>query len=178
MSEHIAPHEVVVGNIADILRTITFQGIVKVLLQDLKDNRKMPDGFNMNVLTDTIGALSRFEREVYRTIPKTDSSFGKVPRRNRLVDLLTIMDNVQRIGMEEAADKYDEFLGLVIDLLDEVFYAQTNRRKIHFGKYKKLFALIGTELRSDVNGAEGQVLYSKGSIYLRSAPPHTEPNIK
>jgi hypothetical protein len=136
---------------------------------------------NLNVVHQTLGQVERFKREIHRTTHDKHEKvyFTKNLKPEKLLDMATIIDAMARIGVEEHQGIYDEFLGLVIDLLDSVFYAQKHRRKMHFGKYKALFALISGELKRDVNHQPGQVLFTnQGELFLRTAPPQTETEIK
>lgn len=96
----------------------------------------------------------------------------KKPDDSKLHDVARLLDTLMRIGNEENSEIYDEFLGLVIDAIVNVFYAQTHRKNIHFGKYKALFKLFAEELRADVNREPGQLWLRDGAIWLRSVPPN------
>lgn len=160
-----------------LLQSVLMMHIAKDMLKDLGTDAELPPGLNTNVLKQTTEAMDRFIREVRRTVGKTGTYLDHVPTRDKNLDSLNVLNLLNRIGMEENQAVYDEFLGLVVDLLDSVFYAQKHRRSIYFPKYKMLFQLVHEELRSDVNNQPGQLHYDKGELYLRTSPPPHKPEL-
>jgi len=167
----------------DMLRTAQFGDITKMFLVILQEYKSLPADFNRNILQQTIDQLSRFQREVKRCVPPPEEQIylnGKSPKRDKLVDISTVIDMMVRIGKEEQKDTHEEFLGLLVDCLDSVFYSQINRHMMQrFGKYKALFKLIASEIKADVNGEPGQLLYTnKGELCMRMASPISKSQIK
>lgn len=150
-----------------ILRAKNMVGISSLLLSDI-DPASLPQEFNRNILRQTTEQLGRFTREVIRTIPNTDSYLSKSFKEAKMLDAVTLLDLIQRIGYEEKGDIYEEFLGLLVDVLDEVFYATKNRKNIHFAKYKLFFRFIAEELHNDVSGnGERNMEVIKGELFLK-----------
>lgn len=96
------------------------------------------------------------------------------PSSDKLFMAATLVEMVARIGVQEGDHYYEEFTDLVVSLLDEVFYAQNARKKLHFGKYKALFELIRTEIRADINRTpehyDGQMMFKDKAIWIRTTP--------
>lgn len=149
---------------------------IKILLS----HEKLPNGMNRNVIKQTLDQLDRMVREVRKTaIPHNPHYLDRNLKQNKVLDLATIVDTVARIGIEDGGELYEEFVGLVIDCLDTVFYAQTHRRKLYFGKYKALFHLFTEEVKADVNGTGSQVYLSPTKeLFLRTNPTDHKHEIK
>lgn len=167
----------------DMLRTSQFGDITKMFLIILQEYKNLPQGFNRNILQQTIEQLNRFQREVKRTVPITEEQMylnGKAPKRDKLIDISTIVDMMVRIGREESNDTHEEFLGLLVDNLDSIFYSQNNRKMMQrFGKYKALFKMIVNEIKADTNKVPGQVMFTNnGELFLRITAPILPPEIK
>lgn len=165
----------------DIMRGVFASAVAKFCLDVVLAHDKLPEEMNRNVIKETAGQLARYEREVRRaTHGKHHKIYlDKNLKSEKLLDMCTVLDTMARVGAEEHTDTYQEFLGLVVDLVDRVFYAQKNRKNIHFGKYKALFKLISEEIRRDVNHEPNQLLFTnKGELYFRVVPPPVETQIK
>lgn len=151
----------------DECRVAFTAGITLHFLEMLLGNEVLPNGMNRNVLSQTMAQLQRCIREIKRTvIPHEPSYLDRNLKKEKILDLATIIDTVARVGIEEAGSKYEEFLGIVIESLDSVYYAQENRKGLHFGKYKALFKMFSDEVKADVNGTRGQMMYSNQSRQL------------
>lgn len=162
-------------------RTAFMAGICISYLKDLMDCRSLPPAVNRNVVRQAKEQLERFVREIRRTVPPHDETYlDKILKRDKLLDTGILIDACARIGVEEDERPYDEFFGMVIDCIDAIFYAQQNRRKMHFSKYRALFKLFEAEIRRDVNDQPGQIIYNKDthSLFLRTAPPVQTPQIR
>jgi len=146
----------------------------------LLENGELSKGMNRNVIRQTLDQLERCVREVRRTaVPHNPSYLDRNVKKEKLLDMATIVDLVARVGIEENKDRYEEFLGLVIDCLDEVFYTQSHRRNMHFGKYKALIWLLTDEIKADVNGTPGRVLFTnKRELYLKASATDPSHEIK
>lgn len=89
----------------------------------------------------------------------------------KTLDVARLIDTLTRIGEEETDEKYNEFLGICIDVIMAIFYAQENRRNLHFGKYKALFKLFTDEMQADISRQPGQLWFREGKIWLRTSQP-------
>lgn len=167
-------------SVVDQMRAAFMAGVAKQYIQMLIPQKTLPSGMNRNVLKQTNDQLERFIREVRRTVPEHKPNYmDRNLDENKLLDLATIIDSIARIGIEERSRFYEEFFGLLVDCIDVVFYSQQHRKNIHFPKYKALFQLFVSEMKSDVNKQPGQVFYSpKGELFLRTAPPIQSPQMK
>lgn len=167
-------------NLLDVLRATLMAAVTAQSIEDLAESNQLPAGFNKNVAKQTQEQLERFRRELIRTSAKSTPTFlTKAPKVEQLNDIATLVELVHRIGAEENHNTYEEFMGIVIDAIWAVFYAQKNRKNLHFGKYKALFKMFSDEVKADVNHTPGQVLFTqKGELFLRSSAPVHKPNLK
>ena len=167
-------------NLLDVLRATLMAAVTAQSIGELAESKQLPAGFNKNVAKQTQEQLERFNRELIRTSPKTTPNYlTKAPKVEQLNDIATLVELLHRINVEENQTVYEEFVGIVMDSLWSVFYAQTHRKNLHFGKYKALFKLFSDEVKSDVNHTPGQVLFTqKGELFLRTSAPVHKPNIK
>lgn len=135
---------------------------------------------NRNVIKDTGRMMDRMEREIRRTThnQKLGTYLDRNLKQEKMLDMATLVDLTARIGGEENQEIYDEFLGLLVDCIDKIFYSQSNRRKMHFPKYRALFQLFANELKADVNHVPGQVFFNKGELFLRTSPPQIDTEVK
>jgi hypothetical protein len=130
-------------------------------------NKELTDGID-----DTVRAVRDFEKTVFSNTPRLEAEWlEKEIQKDKLSDVARIIETTLRIGGEEKAEVYDEFLEMLLDSIDTVFYAQKNRKGIHFGKYRQLFKMFTEEVKFDVNKQKGRLLFQDGSIYFRTAPP-------
>lgn len=138
----------------------------------LLEHERLPNGMNRNVIKQTADQLERFVREVRKTaVPHNPHYLDRNLKKNKILDIATITDLVARVGIENGGDQYEDFLGLVIDCLDAVFYSQTHRYALYFKKYKALFQLFVDEVKADVNGTGAQVYLSpRKELFLRTNP--------
>ena len=164
----------------DECRAAFMAAVATHFVRMLLDHETLPHGMNRNVLKQTVDQLERCVREVRKTaVPHNPSYLDRNLKQNKVLDIATIVDAVARVGIEDGGEMYEEFQGLVIDVLDAVFYAQQHRRKMHFGKYKALFNLITSEIKADVNGTGGQLFFSpKKELFLRTQAPDHPHEIK
>lgn len=152
---------------AVLMMNIAANRVGSILNSDLP----LPDGMNANVLQKTIETMGRFTRETKRTIGKTNSYLDRLPGEEFILNATTISTLLFRIGIEQGHEMYEEFFGMLIDLVDVVFYAQSHRRALNFPKYRKLVKLITDEVRADVNRTPNQVQYFQGELFFKSVPP-------
>ena len=160
---------------------VSFMAAITVhFLELLMQHESLPNGMNRNVLKQTLDQLNRCVREVKRTaIPHNPHYLDRNLKQPKILDLATVVDALARVGIEDSPEHYEEFLGILVDCIDAVYYAQQNRRKMHFGKYRALFKLLVDEIQADVNGQPGQLLFTnKKDLFMRTAPPHHEHEIK
>ena len=162
----------------DLLRSVLIMNISRMLIDKIIERgTQLPESMNSNIPKQTLESMDRYAREVKRAIGKTNTYLDKLPRWEKVIDTVTVFDLLNRIGMEERDDKYEEFFGILVDCIDTVFYAQKHRKNLNFGKFKALFKLFTEEVRSDVNHESGVIQYFKGELYFKSVPAH-EPEIK
>lgn len=161
---------------------VAFMAVITAQYLDLlMQYQTLPNGMNRNVLKQTADQLHRCVREVKRTtIPHNPHYLDRNLKEPKILDIATVVDAMARIGLEESPDIYEEFLGLMVDCIDSVFYAQQNRKKMHFGKYRLLFESLSKEIKADVNGQPGQFFYNqhKKELYIRTDAPHHESEMK
>ncbi len=119
----------------------------------------LPAGFNQNILKQTMEQLARFNREVMRTTEKNGTYLDKTPKREKLINIVTVVDLMARIGHEETPHIYDDLVDMIVGVIDSVFYAQKNRRNIHVGKFRLLIEMIEKELRADVDKVKTPLMY-------------------
>jgi len=100
---------------------------------------------------------------------KDDKWLTKELGKDKLRDIAILIELTARIGAEEKEENYEEFQSLVVDLLSAVYYAQQNRKNLHFSKYKALFKLISDEVTADTNRVPGQVWYRNNQLWLRTS---------
>lgn len=81
-------------------------------------------------------------------------------------DIATVIDLMRVVREEEGSATYEEFMGLIVSLLNSVFYAQSRRKNIHFPKYKALFDMIAQELKQDTDRKPGLFRYENGNIWF------------
>lgn len=162
----------------DMLRAALHSNVSLKLIRDLLTDEHLPVGVNRNVIRQTIEHLERFNREIKNNCLPTRTFLSHNPKGHKVYDMATICELMMRIGCEEDTSVYDEFLGLIVDCIDTVYYSQQHRRKIYFGKFKAMFQLITAEMRANVNGEIGQMQYIQGELFLRTTPPIHEPQIK
>lgn len=167
-------------NLLDVLRATLMAAVTAQSIGELAESNQLPAGFNRNVAKQTQDQLERFKRELIRTSPKSTPNFlTKAPKLEQLNDIATLIELVHRIGSEENHNTYEEFVGIVLDAIWAVWYAQKNRKNLHFGKYKALFKLFTDEVKADVNHTPAQVLFTqKGELFLRTAAIIPKQNIK
>jgi hypothetical protein len=163
----------------DQCRAAFLSGVAGYFIKALLDHPAQVPGMNRGVLQQSVDQLNRCIREIRKnTLPHEQTYLDQNLKPGKLQDIAAVIEVLSRIGIEEDQRAYEEFLGMILDLVDEVFYAQKNRRKIYFPKYKALFEIISKEIRSDVNDQPGQLLWQNKSLYIRTAAPEVPHNIK
>lgn len=164
----------------DQCRVAFMAAITSNYLRLLMEHESLPNGMNRNILHQTLSQLERCIREVRRTaIPHEPHYLDRNLKHAKLMDLATAIDAMARIGIEENPEHYEEFFGLMIDCIDGVFYAQQNRKKLHFGKYKALFQLFSDEIKADINGEGGQLVYTnRRELMVRLVKPESKHEIR
>lgn len=163
----------------DVLRTALMMNIAAISLKGILNSElPLPAGMNANVLKQTVDTMDRFTRESKRTIGKTKSYLDRLPGEEFAQNMETIGTMLFRIGIEQSEDQYEEFFGMLIDMIDIVFYAQNHRRNMNFSKYRKLCELIINEIKADVNRTPNQIQYFQSELFFRCSSPVHEPKIK
>jgi len=163
----------------DMLRALFMSRIAMKYLDELLTWDHTPEQVKIHARA-AMESYSKMEKQallspVIKNGPKwLEKELGK----EKLLDVATIIEIMIRIGTEEDDTVYEEFLGLLVENINSVFYAQKNRKNIWFPKYKALFKLIGDELKADTNKLPGQVWYRGGELWLRTSQPHREPKLE
>lgn len=165
----------------DQCRVAFIASIANHFIRILMKYPALPNGTNRNVIKQTHDQLEKCICEIRRTTVSHEPHYlDRNLKEAKILDIATVIDAVARIGIEEGADRYEEFFGLVVDCIDSVFYAQQNRKNLHFGKYKALFKMLVDEIHADVNGKPGQLLYSgsKKQLFVRVADADQSEELK
>lgn len=163
----------------DVLRSVLMMNIATAKLRGiLNSDLPLPDGMNSRVLQNTIDTMDRFTRESKRTIGKTNTYLDRLPHLEFVENASMVCDMLFRIGVEQNQAIHEEFLGLIIDTLDVVFYAQSHRKAMHFPKYRALAQVMIDEIKADVNRTSNQVQFVQGSLWFKNSPAIDEPKIK
>lgn len=137
---------------SQLLRTL-FQGrIMKGYINDLPEELRI----NSQKL---IGYIDLLEHRILEQVdPALYPWLSKDP--DVKWDIAAVSDLMQKINIEEGQDMYEEFLGLLLKSLMSILYAQGQRKKIYFQKYKAIFQLLADELKADTDGQPGFFLYA------------------
>jgi len=166
-------------SIIDVLRTVLMVNIaIQQMRKLVNSDLPLPPGMNANVIQKTIDTMDRFTRESKRTIGKTGNYLDRLPQIEYIENVVVLNDMLFRIGIEQNDAQYEEFYGMLLDMVDAVFYAQAHRKNMNFPKYRKLCELITDEIKADVNRTPNQVQYYQGELFFKSVPPVHEPKIK
>lgn len=166
------------GAVLDLLRTVFHLKITRYHIKMVMENNLV--GIDEDKMEDTDRVMLTLIREIKRKVPQVIGSewLEADASSDKLFMAATLVEMVARIGVQEGDHYYEEFTDLVVSLLDEVFYAQNARKKLHFGKYKALFELIRTEIRADINRTndhyEGQIMFKDRAIWIRTTPQVTQ----
>lgn len=157
----------------DSLRVLLQLRITRHMLNELMSYDKVPYNISVVPINELKGKLTLMEREIKEKVPPTTQGdwLEKDPGKEKYLDVVALTETLLRVGMEEKNNTYEEFLGLLTGCIDAVFYAQTHRKNIHFGKYKALFELIKNELHLDTHNLPCQVNYRNGELWIRTVPP-------
>lgn len=140
------------------------------------EQRELPLTLNRNIIMQAKQSLERLDREILKHTNGSSIKFlNKNIEQDKLFDIAMVADLMLRIGTEESS-QYGDFLGLLVDTFQKVYYAQNNRRNLHFGKYKALFNLIKGEIQRDVNREKPMIVYTQGELFLRT--DSSEPQVK
>lgn len=145
----------------------------------LTQSHKDCTGHMKMVIEKVDQSIEEYEKAVLSSIPTSNAKWLENElEKDKLFDIAALTEITARIGTEEKDDIYEEFLGLLTDLIDNIFYCQKHRKNIHFGKYKALFKLIGDELKRDTNREPSQLWYRDGQLWMRSMVPEPKTEVK
>lgn len=149
---------------AQMLRTLLHAQVLKAYLSDLRHDFQSPldthdVSYELTVLEEKIRQSADVEMYPWLSA-KVDISL-KWP-------ISSLTDLMMRINVEEGQGMYEEVLTMLTKLVNSVLYAQANRKKIYFGKYKAIFELIAEELKADTDKRPGLFLYHKNELFIRS----------
>ena len=162
---------------AGLLRTVLQLNIGKQLLLQVPQSMMTAEVYKAKSFL--ISAVDDFALEV-NSVVEVDPTFDflvHMPSNDKVIDIARLLDTLIRIGAEEKTEVYNEFLGIIIDALVNTFYAQSHRKRIHFGKYKAIFSLIAEEIRRDVNKEPGLLWYKDQSIWFKAGTTDNEVKI-
>lgn len=162
----------------DLLRMLFTSQISINYLEEIFVWEAAPKVIKQNA-TVTVAALTALKESIKDNVSTRGNKWlDQELSKDKLRDIATIIEDMTKIGAEENEELYEEFLSLVVDLINAVFYAQTNRKNIHFSKYKALFNVIRDELHADTNRQPGQVWYRNGELWLRTSQPEQKTDIQ
>lgn len=152
----------------DVLRTLFFARITNTHIDGML-TFKGQDPELVTVLEATKRQNLELERVFKSKVPtKTGTFMERQLSRDVLYDIANLTELVAAIGSQEDQAFYEEFITLVLESINSVFYSQKKRGVIHFNKYKAMFQLIADELHLDANGQNPNISYTKkGGLWTR-----------
>lgn len=159
----------------DLLRTLLQSRILKMYMEELLEDA--PDTIK-NAGVRVTREIVELERKI---LNHTDDQFPWLRKeldKKKLWDIAAVADIMTRINVEEKEEVYEEFMGMLIHCINTIFYAQQNRKTIHFGKYRALFKLFVDELHADVNQEPSQFWFRvrDGVLFSRTNPLPENPS--
>ncbi len=156
----------------DLKRAVVMTSIARIFLEDVMSRKRLPKQLHPDITGPIRDGMKKLEDVVRSMNPYKDQKMylDRTLKQDKLLDIATIVDNMLRINVEENQEVYDEFLGMVTDVINEIFYAQKNRRKAHFGKYRALFKFFTDELHADINRLPPRIMFiNKQELFFRPA---------
>jgi hypothetical protein len=157
----------------DMLLALVHSRVARLYVNSLGDYQQRVPSHILNACMRTSREIGELERKILSATPRTGNWLRKEINKDKIMDVASVTELILRLGKEEKPAMYEELLSLIIDVMDTVFYTQKARKNIHFPKYKAMFKMITNELKMDVAGQQGQVIYRNGEIFLRTASPDT-----
>ncbi len=149
--------------------------ITKTYFDGILESHKFPPDV-CSIIQNAISAIHKAEKTLLGGFTAKQSNWTTCQLdRTKLFDVATLIENVMRIGKEEHQETYEEFFTMIVDLIDAIWYAQENRKRIFFPKYKAIVSMITNELKADVNKRPGQFWY-QGELFIRPMPQHESSN--
>jgi len=163
----------------DLMRAMFMSRIAMKFLDELLSWDHTPEQVKIHAKS-TMESFSKMEKQaLLSTAVKSGPKWlEKELGKEKLLDVGAVIETMIRIGVEETDSIYEEFLSLLIECINSVFYAQENRKNIWFPKYKAMIKLIADELKADTNKQKGQLWLRDGELWLRTSQPHHEPKLK
>lgn len=151
----------------DMLRTLLHLTVAEMYIEELLV--KNPD-IGSSIKNGTQRTLRELVILKRKLLNKTDNQcpwMRNVVDKDKLWDVGALVDLMFRVGSEEEAEDYDEFLSLVMNCIKVVFYPHKNRRDIYFPKYKALFNLFIEEVQADVNKLPGRFVMQNNNFFIK-----------
>lgn len=161
----------------DYLMALMHARIAQIFCDSIQDYQERVPASIHNSCIRVSREVADLQRKILNMTPGNGNWLRKEIKKDKMLDIANATELILRLGKEENPETYEEFLSLLIDCLDTVLYTQSNRRNIHFGKYKALFKLITSELKLDVAKQPSQVVYRNGEIYLKTTAPESQNEI-
>lgn len=164
------PTETVIASInGDMLRTLLYMRVAELHMNEL-----MLKSESSSIRTGIYRTLREFVELKRKILNKTDNQYPWLRKeidKDKLWDVGALIDLMFRIGDEENNEVYDEFLSLVVNCLNSVFYLQKNRNNIWFTKYKAMFRLFIDEANADANGLPSLFTMVDGKLCMKFYKP-------
>lgn len=155
----------------DLLRVLFFIRLANIHIDNLIIKNPDVDPSIKNGTFRVNREIKILEKKVLHATDDQFPWFKVELDKAKVWDIGSIVELMTRIGSEEKESIYEEFLALVMEVLNAIYYSQVKRKHMNFGKYRALFKVFTDELIADSNRQDGQVLYKNGEIYLRTAQP-------
>lgn len=160
----------------DLLRVAFMSKITLNYLAEVLAYDNLQSSLSRDALVSQVGLENLITSIQTVTSAKGNKWLEKELNKEKLYDIATLIELTARVGVEEGEENYEEFQSLIVDLLSAVYYAQQNRKNLHFSKYKALFQIIRNEVLADTNHIPGQVWYRNGELWLRTSQPEQKSN--
>lgn len=137
--------------------------LINDFVEDVKDSP-----YNKNVLRDAASANSRLVREIVVGNNKGTKGIylDVIPDEELIYNTSLLVDIMARFRHEESPKLYHEFCEMVTDTFDQVFWAHSNRRKMHFPKYRAILRLLVDELKADIAKYPGRFVFTNNRVLM------------
>lgn len=163
----------------DVKRAVVMTAIARYHLEAVTERKMLPKALSREILLPIQESMKSLENRVRGAYPKDRNLYlDRSLKMDKLLDIGNIVDTMLRINGEENQEIYEEFLSMVIGVINEIFYAQSHRRKFHFSKYRAIFKFVTEEMRGDINKQPSRIYIRGEDLFFRAAPPSDHSEIK
>lgn len=164
---------------SDLLRTIFFTNVQDAYLEVLKGYQGL-DPEIQQALQDCVQSNQVLQETIMQKLhPDSRTFFQRKLDQEIQLDIANFTELLCKIGTEQGQEQYEDFLGMVMDLLLTVFDTQSRKNNIYFGKYKALFQFMKEEVKRDQNHEPPHMNNTKeGGLFIRCTsglPPQELP---